>query len=291
MNKPTGRKEQRLSAYSAAAAALIGIPMQADAFIVYRDIDPDIDILSNDTLLLDIDGDGVDDIQFWIESKTGVLTSASGGVFNYTYRFAYASALNANRIFGAPASMDGYSFNSAYNFASGDLIGGSTLPAFADKARLAALVSLEGIPFYSDGPWNGTDNGLMGVRFNIDGNQHFAWIRLSVAAGAASITISELAWDNQTDVGGITAGLTAALDGTPENTPTVWSFGSRVFIDGINPATSVSIINMQGQSVPFERQDGATLQLQTGIHAPGNYIVRLQENGAVYTKVLFLTND
>jgi hypothetical protein len=290
MKQLSGINERRLSAYSTAAAALIGIPLQADAFIVYQDIDPDLVVLSNDTLFLDIDGDGIDDIQFWIESQAGVITSASGGVFSYTYRFAYASALNANRIFGMPATSEGFSFNSAYNFTSGDLIGGSTLPLFANKARLSSHVVLNSIPFYSGGPWNGVDNGLMGVRFNIDGNQHFAWIRLSVAATGSSMTISELAWDNQTDVGGITAGLTASIAGIDGSAPNIWGVGNTVIIEDISPSAIVQLFNIQGQAIPFERQDGARIQLQVAAAEPGNYIVRIQEDGAVYTKQLFLTS-
>ena len=52
---------------------------------------------------------------------------------------------------------------------------------------------------------------MLGMRFKIGDDSHYAWIRLSVGMAATSITIEEYAWDDQANIGGITAGITAPV--------------------------------------------------------------------------------
>ena len=78
--------------------------------MVYQNIDPDLLVNPGDTAYLDLDGDGTDDLMFWIRSQQGMISTAEGGSFSYTYRMAYASGLNNNVIFGEPGSSGGYEF-------------------------------------------------------------------------------------------------------------------------------------------------------------------------------------
>jgi hypothetical protein len=278
----------RLSAYATAAGAFLLGANNAEAHVVYQDIDPDSLVAVGDTILLDIDGDGVNDIQFWIESMNGVVTSASGAIFNYTYRFAYASGLNANAIFGEIGSNSGYEFNSAVNFLSGSAIE-DTLPKFFDKARLSGVVILDGIPFYSGGPWNGV-NGMMGVRFKIGDETHFAWIRLDVATEASGITISELAWDNQTDAGIIAGTVTAQENILSQNEPQVWSFGNDIYVqtNALQSQIMMQVYSLTGSLVWQEALPGGTSQTTIANIIPGFYIVRITENEQQWSSNLFL---
>lgn len=288
MKEKESNSAARLSAYTAAAGAFLLGTSQAEAHVVYQDIDPDSLVVAGDTLLLDIDGDGVNDLQFWIESVNGVVTSALGGIFNYTYRFAYASGLEANAIFGEIGSNSGYEFNSAVNFLSGSAIE-DTLPKFFDKARLSGVVILDGIPFYSGGPWNGV-NGMMGVRFKIGDETHFAWIRLDVATAANGITISELAWDNQTDAGIIAGTVTSQENLTDDTQPLVWSFDNHIHVQtqNIQGLITLEVFSLTGVQVWQEVLPGGQSQTYIPNIVPGVYIVRITENEEQWSKNIFL---
>lgn len=213
MNERNIQLVNRLAAYSFASLAFVAIRDDAQASVVYSDLEPDSLIMGNDTMYLDIDGDGADDMWFWIESKTGSIESSGGALVPYQYRFAYAQGLGVNAIMGKQATFSGYIINSAYRFESGELIA-DTVPKFTAKARLAGFLSVDGSVIYEGGPWSGADNAFLGLRFKISGATHFAWLRLSVATDGSSIQITELAWDNQVDAA-IVAGSTVAIPGNP----------------------------------------------------------------------------
>lgn len=281
----------RLTAYSGAVAGLILTSQEANAFIVYEDFDPDLITLPDDTLFIDIDGDGIDDISLWVQSQTGILYTASGAAVDYVYRFAYASALGQNRLFGTEASSGGYLFNSAYQFASGELIGGSTLPNFNGKARLAVHIGLDGSDPINIGPWSGVTDGMMGVKFNVGENEHFAWLRLTIPEDAASITLSELAWDNQADVGGISAGLTAEIYGQNEIDAEIWSFDDQVFVQTGSEVQidAVQLLSIDGKEINHNLQFGNPLVIRPAEpFASGIYFVILVSEGRQFTKKIYL---
>lgn len=281
----------RLTAYSGAVAGLILSSREANAFIVYEDFDPDLLALPDDTLFIDIDGDGTDDISFFIQSQAGILYTASGAAIDYVYRFAYASALGQNRLFGTEASSDGYLFNSAYQFASGDLIGGSTLPNFNGKARLAIHIDLDGSDPINLGPWSGVTDGMMGVKFNVGENEHFAWLRLTIPEDLSSVTLSELAWDNQTDVGGIAAGLTADIYGHNQIDAEIWSYNDQVFIQagGEIQIDAIRLFSLDGKEVSFGLQTGYPLVIKPlETISSGIYIVMLVSEDRRLTRKVYL---
>jgi len=280
----------KLTKYSAAAATLLAMPLSADAFIIYRDIDPDaLAIPDGDTLYLDIDQNGVDDIMFWIESVNGIINTASGADVSYLYRFAYASALNSNLIFGTEATASGFPFNSAYNFMSGDTIGG-TDPTFNSKARLAARIEVDGEVTYNGGPWNGVSNGFLGVKFRNEGSEYFSWLRLSVNDGADLISISDLAWDNQTDVGGIAAGLTADINIESNADFNIWNFNQTVYINQneFNGAYILEAFDMSGRMVAVQQANGNYYEWHLSENVNGNIIIRISGEGYQFSKQISL---
>lgn len=196
-----------LAQYSAATAAFLAAHSDANAVVVYRDLDPDLLISTADTIFLDIDENGSNDIMFWIESKTGTITTSEGAVLPYHYRFAQASALSYNVLVGDFASNSDFVFNSIYQFSSGDYVGDEN-PIFANAGFLAGSISVDGAVSYNGGPWSGVENKFMAIRFRIDGYNHWAWLRVSVGEGGSFISVSDLAYDASSDIP-VTAGITA----------------------------------------------------------------------------------
>lgn len=289
MNERNIQLVNRLAAYSFASLAFVAIRDDAQASVVYSDLEPDSLIMGNDTMYLDIDGDGADDMWFWIESKTGSIESSGGVLVPYQYRFAYAQGLGVNAIMGKQATFSGYIINSAYRFESGELIA-DTVPKFTAKARLAGFLSVDGSVIYEGGPWSGADNAFLGLRFKISGATHFAWLRLSVATDGSSIQITELAWDNQVDAA-IVAGSTVAIPANPGSPDfIVYSdcgaivIQSPVFLED----ASCKIFDVQGRQVYDAHFSGTNHTIAMQSFAGGIYIIAIVNRGTVLTKKIAL---
>lgn len=279
---------KNLIKYSAASAAFISIHQQANASIVYRDIDPDSSITNADTIFLDLDLDGINDVEFWIESKTGIIVTSAGASIQYTYRTAKAEALFSNVIMGKPATVSSYHFNSAYRFESGEIINDS-IPVIDGAVFLAGAIITSGIAAYSGGPWSNITDKIMGVRFKIDGVNHYAWIRLSVGAGGNSITVNELAYDNVADIP-VTAGLTAQAENIQINEPVVFSENGNIHVQ-IKSAlpVSIKIYSVTGQLVYSEltRNENTIIRLKNVL--PANYFIVTEFENKRFAKQIFYT--
>ncbi|MFN3939673.1 MAG: T9SS type A sorting domain-containing protein, partial [Chitinophagales bacterium] len=258
---------------------------------VYQDLDPDSLITSNDTIYLDIDADGVNDIMFWIESKAGTILSSGGMPIPYFYRFAYADGLNANAILGKPTTFSSYVFNSAYVLNSGDFIG-DTIPKLNAKARLAGFISLDGAVVYSGGPWAGVSEGYLGIRFKISDATHFSWIRLSVGEGASSIRVSELAYDNQVDAG-IVAGTVTAIEAANETQLDAHIYSSlnilHILLSEIPALTTCEIYSLTGQLVYSMEITNTHTSVPLQNICSGLYIIKLQQGVKRIQQKVFLT--
>lgn len=281
---------KRLAAYSVASIAFVAIHEDVQAFVIYNDLDPDSLVLGNDTLLLDIDGDGINDIRFWIESKIGSIESSGGLIVPYQYRFAYAQGISVNAIMGKQNTLSSYIINSAYIFESGELIA-DTIPKFTAKARLAGFNSVDGSVIYEGGPWSGTDNSYMGIRFKISGATHFAWIRLSVAEGGSSIQINALAWDNQVDAG-IVAGSTVGITENPELTAiNIFSNHTSIIIqseDFLDNA-SCKVVDISGREIYAATISGFNNEILAHSFPNGIYIVVIESKNQFITKKIWLS--
>ena len=281
---------KRLAAYSVASIAFVSIQEDVQAFVIYNDLDPDSLVLGNDTIILDIDGDGVNDLRFWIESKIGSIESSGGLIVPYQYRFAYAQGISVNAIMGKQNTLSSYIINSAYIFESGDLIA-DTIPKFTAKARLAGFISVDGSVVYEGGAWSGTENSYMGIRFKISGATHFAWIRLSVAEGGSSIQIDALAWDNQVDAG-IVAGTTVGVSENRELTAiNIFSNHNSITIqsEGYLDNILCKVVDIGGRDIYAATISGYNNEIPAAAFPSGIYIVIMDINNQLITKKIWIS--
>jgi hypothetical protein len=189
MKKNLLTTNKRLLAYSAMAAALVTNSDQVMADIVYVDI-PDATLELGDFGTLDLDGDGVVDFGFILESDTPDWT--------FIYGFGNLSALS----YGNPSNQFvGYSgailpYGSA--LATGDLIspdlnfltssGGYNLGFFASV--------YSGVTY---GQFGDASDHFIGVKFDIGGAIHYGWIRVNCTVSPVSMTIKDWAYDDEAD--------------------------------------------------------------------------------------------
>ena len=167
--------DYRLHVYSlAAAAAGVGLLALADppakAEIIYTPAQQHIP--PNQYGFIDFNHDGANDVRFYLSSDSykivnrafGARASQQGGIVGY-----------AGGIFlGAPINL-------ASALSKGVPIGPKA--NFLVSGVLAWIVEnhYDGSSTFSDGPWRNVKGRYLGVKFNIDGEAHYGWIRMSVS--------------------------------------------------------------------------------------------------------------
>jgi hypothetical protein len=176
--------EYRLKSYSIAAAAagvsLLALAQPADAEVVITRKTIEV---GSGPISIDINGDGVADFQFKVTSFSGyhvglwrsawVQPLAGGGVVGepgYHLQTSYASAL-----------VRGAEIGPAVHFASR----GGTLIEGKFSADCTTLTCGSGSGLF--GNWGNVSNRYLGVKFPIDGETHYGWVRLTVSGPAVQI--------------------------------------------------------------------------------------------------------
>ncbi|HEV2378426.1 MAG TPA: hypothetical protein VG206_01370 [Terriglobia bacterium] len=174
--------EKRIATYAAAGAAGVGmlaLAAPAQAEIVYTPADLRVSqapCCDSPGIKIDLNNDGVKDFSVWIWSYAD---------FGPTYVDLFLYAKNrANGVRGADRGF-------AARLNSGAIIGSSQKFAQARTFRGIPLVDMDvqytGIgrekTSFCYGPWSQpAKNGYLGVRFDISGQTHYGWIRLTTGA-------------------------------------------------------------------------------------------------------------
>lgn len=165
---------KKLFSYSAAAATFILLNSKADGQIVYHNIDPDTLLEENGIYELDFNDDGITDIIF--KGDFSLSTSFSTSWFSVFYRHQkfYISGFDAVVDDPSmPASFGVQNLDSSY------IVGESALWNTADEIILGNFYTHFNDFYHDDANWFHDDQQL-GVRFLIDGEYHYGWVRLSI---------------------------------------------------------------------------------------------------------------
>jgi hypothetical protein len=174
--------DHRLSMYALAASAVgvgvLALAPPAEGKIVYTKTNKTIG--SNATLHLDLNRDGVADFDL----KNTLSTSTAGG------QFAQLSALadrKQNAVWGHTVPFHAYASALPANVRIGSK--GQFMSAGA-KGLMAASSESGERPgnFTCTGPWANVTNRFLGLKFAIQGKEHFGWARLNVSCSNATVT-------------------------------------------------------------------------------------------------------
>lgn len=283
---------KKLAQYTAASAAFLAVHDSADAQVTYSDLDPDSTITSADTIYLDLNLDSINDIMFWIESKSGIITTSSGGTSSYFYRFAKADALNYNVLVGDEGTYSGYVFRSASQFASGEMIGYNTPDYFGGSASLGGAIFVNGDTIYSAGPWSGADGQFLGMRFKYDGYNHWAWLRVSVGDGGSAVTVHDFAYVTTEDVA-IPAGVTTAVEpAVPQNKPFIFSTGSSIHIrfQEQDAQAHYFVFDLAGKQILNGSISDVTEIIDCNNFPSGIYLVKVFDGKNTFQEKVMITN-
>ena len=200
--------------------------VSSDAAIVYVNNSAGpvlVDNVTTDTnyaaFSFDLNNDGAMDLRFWTQDRTGTAT-------NFDNNALLTAPLGAGLTLGAVGlAAGGYMYPAR-------LAGGAVIDGSAGFVTLPQVTSGTTVGWLADGNANGpgypgsqftvvpTNTGYVGLKFKIAGNDHFGWIRITVApqstvAGSSprAITVHEWAYE---DVPG--QGLEAGAGVIPEPT-------------------------------------------------------------------------
>jgi hypothetical protein len=191
----------RLQMYSLAASAtgvgLLALAPSVSAEIVYTPANVTIDVRNLHSYALDVNNDGTAD--FFI---------------NATYRQSVDQSGGTSRIMLNPAAGNGavgYGGKSALALTTGQRIGSGR--KFAGK-HMATLHTFIGTEFTFYGQWANVKNRYLGLQFQIDGQTHYGWARLSVGGRLLQARLTGYAYETMPNTP-IAAGKTSGADVAP----------------------------------------------------------------------------
>jgi hypothetical protein len=163
--------DQRLKAYCIAAGtagvSMLALNSAANAEVVYT---PSYGHIAFERWSkIDFNHDGIPDVSFFLSSSNYKVIdralagrpSPGGGIIGYKGQFfSYASAFKAGAVIGS----------------KGNFIGAEPLLCRTE------INHYDGYSTFSAGAWRNSRGRYLGVRFLINGEIHYGWIRLSVSA-------------------------------------------------------------------------------------------------------------
>lgn len=284
----------RLIQYAASAAAFLAVN-NAQATVVYTDLDPDLAIGGEGgEITIDVNSDGTDDLGFFVYSILGTGTYY-GIDFTYNVRVAGMSALNGNEILGSVVTYSGYSgvyapilpdgegINSEDNFAEG-----------SGTLGVSVQVSLAGFPYYDyqGGVWLDSNMDYMGFRINVDKDRYYGWMRISVADNAGSITIHDYAYENEANKAIFTGQTATDVVNNPLADATIYSNAANVYVtipQSVKGNADITIFDLAGKKVKAQQATSGNFTMDCNDLPSGNYLVYISQNDLSIKKQVSLT--
>jgi hypothetical protein len=190
--------DHRLNMYSIAAGAagvgLLALAQPANAEIVYTPANVTISTRGVTSYALDLSGSGTTD--FFLSAVSRESVDTSGG----TSRLIARAAARSNAVVGYGG--DAAALTAGQHIAAGRKFKGS---------MLASLHTFIGTEFTFRGQWVNVKDRYLGLEFQIDGQTHYGWARLSVVGKTMTAKLTGYAYETTPDTP-IVAGKTSGTD-------------------------------------------------------------------------------
>jgi hypothetical protein len=194
--------DHRLNLYSLAASAAglsaLALAPSAEARIVYTPVH--VKIISGHVALIDLNSDGIVDFNL-SNVYSGIVHDSLVAFFPYSHK--------GNAMVKGPTGCNKYGAGPAALKAGARIGKGQK---FANSANCMAFVpghSTTGAPVGSYGSWKGVANRYVGVQFQISGQTHYGWVRLSVSRQPFVVLLTGYAYEtiaNKSIIAGKTKG-------------------------------------------------------------------------------------
>lgn len=299
-----------LMGYSALAVAFLSAGKEADAQIIYTDIDPDT-IIAVDAAFyeLDLNADGTPDFTLtkrFLASYNPTIYTTYGGVFagSIQLNHIYGTAQGSNALLGE-VSPYGFQYPFAMDLDDEICDGGAWLNGnYQSLAYSYGYKLIIGTGLYSyvqlsgDGNWfGGQTDKYLGLKLQDEGNTYYGWLRMDVAADNIAFAIKDYAFQSIAD-SCIRAGqlvddtvVVESVADFPE-TFNVYSFGNTIAWQDRSGNWSngtLMVYNINGQLVIEHMMSGAANgKLELPFIASGIYQLVYKNEDRIFTRKLFL---
>ncbi|WP_343768137.1 T9SS type A sorting domain-containing protein [Gangjinia marincola] len=255
MKKITSKK---LLKYGAMSAAILGAS-SATGQIVYTDLDPDQDSQTGDAFPFDLNDDGIDDFSLDI-------FDAAGGPGAVIFPGINGSVNSSNGFIGFTAGNYTY----PANLSSGAVIDGNATIVEGNRGDL----NFYGCAYSNSQFCDDTIDGFIGLKFVVDGNTHYGWVRLDLTGDASNMIIKDFAFNATPDTA-INAGDQGDLsieDSVFEGFD-YFNNNDELTLRASNSLEKVEIFNVLGQKVTSQLLNNQTETIQINSLESGVYFV------------------
>jgi len=280
----------KLLSYSAAAGALFALGQDADAQIVYTDVDPDSTVVlptvadSAHIFEIDMNNDGFTDVTIvagngdwyydegvsnWMSIRAlagsgGEIALQSSYLSGWSATYYFAKRFDVDAVIGPDESF----YYSSWSFQLGWM------------GTYATGLS------YNTGQWvDGETDKYLGIRFSLDGGTtyHYGWVRLDVEGDMSQFTVKDYAYESRADMA-IPAGATKQVS-VKDNLAD--DLGVKVFAHQGNIVVSdvkadlaqADVYNVTGQLVRSVQVESGRTEIP--MDNKGLYIVRIDVEGEI----------
>ena len=277
--KKTTLNKSKLAQYTAVAGAVVA-GGAVNAQVTYTDVNPDVVADSLNPYMLDFNNDQIPDLALAVQHLEGATSS-----FTYVGAFAYAYPMAGQIVTGDTASTSASPLDCGVPVSVASIFGSGSYGNLGYAAMINGT-----IPFTSQGtPFLGATDKSLGVKFTVGANTHYGWVKLSVAADASTITISEYGFNATPDAAVNTcdqgsAGLTESLENKVSIETTLNNATVNVTSELLGG--SINLVSMSGQVVKTVKiADVKTIISFDGVNSGIYTVVANFESGAVNRRV------
>lgn len=286
-----------LKKYLALAGSVTTVVSNADAQVVYTDVNPDYLLTGNlNTYDLDLNNDGVSEFSLMSIDTLINYVSSSYTYINNVRGAAINNLSNSNSwvmsSFNVSNMQQGALISSAAQFANYNSSGsiGSALGATFDYSVLQ-----NGAPLYTSnsffGNFNPNEQGILGLKFSLNNNLHYGWARVEYLPDG-SLSIKDYAYDANPNTPIIAGDNGTGLVGVQEqlNAVTISMLNNNIRIEnkGANDDCLMVLTNISGQQI-LDKQLGNKIELiDVSEISSGIYFVKVISGQESYVKKVYI---
>lgn len=285
------KDKNSIGKYAAMAGAFIA-GTSVNAQIVYTDVNPDAVVDANNPFTVDMDANGVNDFEFTIQDINGGFTYY-GGLVNIAYSGIGAGVAGLNGgIMGSVSSQA--SMNIASALMSSNLVDSNG--SFLSDGVLAASIDVVATGLFSSafttypGNFKGQTDKFIGVNFDINGNNHYGWVRLDVNNTCDQIIVKDYAFNGVPDLP-LYAGQTVGL----EDISVSEKVNFKTMLDGaainVTPdllGGEINMVDMQGRTVSSNTIKDVNTTISYKDLNAGIYMIVVNANNETVSKKVYV---